>query len=91
MISSIVYGDVGHGILHGMHRAVAALASCGNNIIVDEMLLDQTVLDDWVDALHDFPACIVRLRASLPTLEQREQQRGNEVGLARGHLYDELH
>jgi chloramphenicol 3-O phosphotransferase len=86
----IVYGDVGRRVLQGMHRAVAALASCGNNVIVDEMLLDRTVLDDWVDALHDVSACVVRLRASLTTLEQREQQRGHPAGLARGHFLDNL-
>jgi len=86
----ILYGDVGRRVLHGMHRAVAALAACGNNVLVDEMLLDHSVLDDWVDALHGLPVCIVRLRASLAVLEQREQQRGNEGGLARGHLHDNL-
>jgi chloramphenicol 3-O phosphotransferase len=83
----IVYGAIGRRVLHGMHRAVAA---CGNNVLVDEMLLDQTVLADWVDALHGIPVCVVRLRASLTTLEQREQWRGNDVGLARGHLQDNM-
>ncbi len=86
----IVYGEVGRRVVNGMHRAVAALATSGNNVLVDEMLLDQVVLDDWVDALRDLPVCIVRLRASLATLEQREHQRGNAPGLARGHLYDNL-
>ncbi len=86
----IMYGDVGRRVLCGMHRAVVALAACGNSVLVDEMLLDQTVLDDWVDALHGLSVCVVSLHASLTTLEQREQQRGNEVGLARGHLRDNL-
>ena len=86
----IVYGGVGLRVLRGMHRAVATLAACGNNLLVDEMLLDRSVLDDWVDALRDLPVCVIRLRASLPTLEQREQQRGDAVGLARGHLGDNL-
>jgi chloramphenicol 3-O phosphotransferase len=86
----IVYGAVGRRVLRGMHRAVAALGVCGNNVIVDEMLLDQTVLDDWVDALRNLSVCVVRLRASLTILEQREQRRGNAVGLTRGHLGDNL-
>jgi chloramphenicol 3-O phosphotransferase len=86
----IAYGPVGERVLRGIHRAVAALAGSGNNILVDEMLLDQTVLVDWVDALHDLPVCVVRLRARITVLEQREQQRGNEPGLARGHLADNL-
>jgi chloramphenicol 3-O phosphotransferase len=86
----ITYGDVGRRVLRGMHRAVAALAACGNNVIVDEMLLDRSVFDDWVDALRDLPVYLVRLRASLAALEQREQQRGNQPGLARGHYEDNL-
>jgi chloramphenicol 3-O phosphotransferase len=86
----IVYGAIGRRVLRGMHRAVAALAACGNNVLVDEMLLDQTVLEDWLDALRGLPVCVVRLRASLAILEQREQRRGNAIGSARGHLQDNL-
>src|SRR5262245_33338076 len=45
----IAYGAIGRRVLLGMHRAVAAIAACGNNILVDEMLLDRAVLDDWSD------------------------------------------
>ncbi|MBV9787199.1 MAG: AAA family ATPase [Chloroflexi bacterium] len=86
----IAYGAVGERILRGMHRAVAALAACGNHVLVDEMLLDRAVLGDWVVALHDLPVCVVRLRAALCVLEQREHGRRNPPGLARGHLADNL-
>lgn len=91
-IIRIEYGDVGWRVLKGMHRAVAALALSGNNIIVDEMLLDEDVLHDWAHSLRDIPVCVVRLRASLTALEQREHQRGDRSppGLARGHLGDNL-
>src|SRR6266508_5317919 len=57
---SIAYGTVGRRLLYGMHRAVAAIAACGNNVLVDEMLLDQPVLDDWVDVLQNMPVCVIR-------------------------------
>lgn len=86
----ITYGVVGERILRGMHRAVAEIARCGNHVLVDEMLLDQAVLEDWAAAFHDLPVCVVRLRASLSVLEQREIGRRNPPGLARGHLADNL-
>lgn len=84
----IAYGPVGQKVLNGMHQAVAALARCDNNLIVDEMLLDTTVLDDWIHVLQEFATLVVWLHAPLPVLEAREQARGNAVGLARGHLAD---
>jgi chloramphenicol 3-O phosphotransferase len=86
----IAYGSVGSRILRGMHRAVAALAQSGNNLLVDEMLLDASVLDDWITVLYPLPVCIIRLNADLQVLEQREFQRGNTRGLARGHYQDNL-
>jgi chloramphenicol 3-O phosphotransferase len=86
----IAYGDVGRRVLRGMHRAVAALAVCGNNVLVDEMLLDREVLDDWGVALHELPVCVIRLRAAIIALEKRESQRGQVAGLARGHNDDNM-
>lgn len=87
-IIRITYGPIGWRILRGMHRTVATLARCSNNVIVDEMLLDSSILDDWAEALYGLPVCLIRLHAELSVHEQREQQRGNPIGLARGHLHD---
>lgn len=83
---TIRYGAVGEKVLRGMHRAVAALAYSGNNVIVDEALLDRKVLEDWVVALRDLRVLIFQLWAPLTVLEERELARGNEPGLARGLL-----
>jgi chloramphenicol 3-O phosphotransferase len=85
-IVTIKYGAVGVRVLRGMHRAIAALAQSGNNIIVDEMLLDRWVLNDWINALFGLRVFIVRLWAPVSVLEERERARGNEGGLARGHF-----
>ena len=53
-VVTIRYGAVGEAILKGMHRAVAAFAEAGNNLIVDEMLLDEPVLIDWTRQLGRF-------------------------------------
>ncbi len=85
-IITIRYGAVGKQVLAGMHRAVAAFAQAGNSLIVDEMLLDEWCLIDWVECLNRFHPLLVNVTAALETLEQRERQRGNEPGLARGHF-----
>src|SRR5262249_11380408 len=41
---------------------------------------------DWVEQLSRFHPLLVNVTAALETLEQRERQRGNEPGLARGHF-----
>lgn len=86
VVSTIGCGPVGRRILKGTHRAVAALARSGNNVIVDEMLLDTTVWADWQSALEGLPMFVVHVHAPVAVLVARERQRGQHTGLARGHL-----
>ena len=85
-ISTISCGPVGKRILNGTHCAVAALARSGNNVIVDEMLLDDTVLADWQTALDGLCVYVVQVQAPVEVLVARERQRKQRAGLARGHL-----
>jgi chloramphenicol 3-O phosphotransferase len=82
---SIRYGAVGHAILEGMHQAVGAFARTGSNLIVDEMLLEREILSAWADALAAYRTYLIKVQASLITLEEREVGRKNPRGLARGH------
>jgi chloramphenicol 3-O phosphotransferase len=84
-IVTIRYGAVGRAVLDGMHHAVAAFAQAGTNVIVDDMLLDRDVLSDWARALAPYQTYLVKVHASLATLEERETHRRNPAGLARGH------
>ena len=86
VISTISCGPVGRQVLEGTHRAVAALARSGNHVIVDEMLLDDTVLVDWQTALEGLPVYVVQVQAPIDVLVERERRRGQHPGLARGHL-----
>lgn len=85
-VQVIRYGPVGRRVLGGMQRAVVAFAQAGNHLIVDEMLLDEQVLAGWVKRLKRFQTHLIKVTATLEALEQREQQRANPPGLARGHL-----
>jgi chloramphenicol 3-O-phosphotransferase len=68
-----------------MHHAVAAFAQAGTNVIVDEMLLDRAVLSGWAQTLAPCQTYLIKVQASLATLEAREVQRRHPPGLARGH------
>jgi chloramphenicol 3-O phosphotransferase len=82
---SIRYGVVGRAILAGMHQAVAAFARTGSNLIIDEMLLEREILSAWARALAAYRTYLIKVQASLITLEEREIGRKNPRGLARGH------
>jgi chloramphenicol 3-O phosphotransferase len=81
----IRYGAVGRAILEGMHQAVAAFAQTGSNLIIDEMLLERDLLSAWARALAAHRTYLIKVQASLITLEAREVGRKNPPGLARGH------
>lgn len=86
VVSTISCGPVGRRILNGTHRAVAALARSGNNVIVDEMLLDEAAWADWQTALDGLCVYVVQVHAQVEDLVARERHRGHHTGLARGHL-----
>jgi len=84
----IAYGPVGWRFLQGFHRAVAAYAKAGVNVVVDDMLLDMDVLEDWAFALANLPTVLVKVMASKEELLRRERARTRRStpGLAQGHF-----
>ena len=84
----IRYGEAGATLLTGMRAAVNALVATGNNVILDEMPIDDSIVPAWRRELQAPSSLWVRLTASLPVLEQRERGRtsGRQLGNARGHL-----
>lgn len=84
----IRYGDAGARLLAGMRAAVNALLATGNNVILDEMPIDDSVVPAWRRELRASSALWVRLTAPLSVLEERERGRvkGRQLGNSRGHL-----
>ena len=93
MEALLVVGDVGRRLLAGYHRAVAALAVAGVNVIVEEVMITEEEWSDWAHALVGLDVCWVAVRCDVDVLEMREVERGDRyAGLARGtanivHLY----
>lgn len=68
----------------GYHRAVAGLASVGNDVVMDYPLSEAWRLDDLLDVLDGYDVTLVDVRCDPAELERRERARGDRpVGLAR--------
>ena len=64
----------------GYHRAVAALASAGNDVIMDYPLSEVWRLDDLLETLRGYDVTLVEVRCSVAELERRERERGDRPG-----------
>ena len=86
-VTAIRFGDVGQRMLRGMHRAIAAFAAAGNDVIVDDLFLEEDTIDDYLDALADFWVLFVGVHAPLDVVQQREAGRaGRFPGTALSHF-----
>ncbi|MCC5871004.1 MAG: AAA family ATPase [Gammaproteobacteria bacterium] len=86
-VTAIRFGDVGQRMLQGMHRAIAAFAAAGNDVIIDDLFLETDTLDDYLDALDGFWVLFVAVRAPLDVVQEREASRpGRFPGTALSHF-----
>lgn len=87
----LTIGPAGDRIFFGMHHAIAAYASQGNNLIVDYILYKPSYLQHLVAALKDQRVYLIGLKAPLALIEEREKTRGTSpIGHARSH-YETVH
>jgi chloramphenicol 3-O phosphotransferase len=84
-------GPEGQKIIRGMHRAIAAYAREGNNVIVDYIKYDSAWISDLQESLKGIKVLWVGVTASLETIQQREKERGTSPeGHARS-VYHTVH
>lgn len=77
-------GATGRRLFSGMHRAIADLAECGNNVIADHVFVERSWLCDCARQFAILPAYLVGIRCLLDLLEQRERSRKDRtLGQAR--------
>ena len=80
----IQMGDAMTRLLSGFRHSVAALATQGNNLIVDDVMLEAKDQALYSQALSAFDLSFIALHAPLEILEQRERDRKDRlIGLAR--------
>jgi len=83
---TIEFGEAGHRLVRGMHRAIAALALAGNDVIFEHVFLYPEWREDLLEALDGIEVYLVGIQCRLEVIEEREQVRGDRiVGQARGH------
>jgi len=90
-------GPVARRFLTGFRHAIRALASTGNNVIVDDVLEEPELRAECVTVLTGLPLLFVGVRCPTAIIAQRERERGDRLlGLAAwqaervhtGALYD---
>lgn len=79
-VTELRFGPAGIRLFAGMYGAVAALASAGNNVIVDDVVFDPAVLREALRALEGFDVLFVGVRCPLEVLRERELARGDRMG-----------
>jgi chloramphenicol 3-O phosphotransferase len=65
--------------LTGMYRAIAALASAGNHLVVDDVIYHPDILRAAVTELHHANVLLVMVHLPIAFAEQREQERGDRA------------
>jgi len=81
-------GPKGYQLIEGMYRAIAALATSGLDIVVDDVVFDRRALAAAVLALVDLHVLFVGVRCPIEVAVQREQARGDRMlGLVQAHYY----
>ena len=77
-------GPTGEAVLAGYRRSVAAVARCGVNVIVDDVVLDEQAWTQWVSELGTLDPFWVRVDCPIEVCERRERARADRLpGLAR--------
>ncbi|WP_431931660.1 chloramphenicol phosphotransferase CPT family protein [Nonomuraea jabiensis] len=71
----------------GFHRCLPALASAGNDLIVEHIIEFPTWREELSGLLADFDVFLVGVHCDLAEIDRRERERGDRrVGEGRGHV-----
>jgi len=75
----------GKRLVLGMYRSIAALATSGNNVIIDEVALNKQILKEATKILAPFTVYFIGVKCPLDVLEKRESARKDRpINSARG-------
>lgn len=86
-MTEVRFGVEGERVLRGMRRCIRTMADTGVNIIVDDIILSDAFLDDYLNVLANRQVYFVGVRCPLPVIESRESARlGRFPGTAESHF-----
>jgi chloramphenicol 3-O phosphotransferase len=84
-------GELGHQLVHAMHRAIHCAAVAGMNVLADHVLVDLGWVRDCAEIFHAQQGYLIGVRCELSVLEQREMERRDRtLGQARKQ-YEKVH
>lgn len=84
-------GPVGLTLFSGMHHAIAAAASRGNNVIADHAFVEKAWVDECASLFAGMNAYLIGLYCPLEVLEQREKDRKDRTLGQAGLQFDVIH
>lgn len=96
-MSDAAFAPIFQRTVLGFHRAVAGLASAGNDVVVDHILGESWRLRDCAAVFDGYPAYLVGVHCAANELNRRERARGDrqigraafQLGLVHAHqIYD---
>lgn len=82
-------GALGLTLFSGMHHAIAAAASRGNNVLADHVFVEKAWVDECAELFAKMNAYLIGLTCPLDVLEQRERDRKDRT-LGQARLQYEL-
>lgn len=85
-IVTVQAGPAGVRLMAGMYAAISGLARAGNNLIVDDVMLEDEVAE-YARALEGLDWRLVGVHSPLEVIEARERARGDRmIGCARAQI-----
>jgi chloramphenicol 3-O phosphotransferase len=88
---AITGGPVGLRLMRGMRAAIAALAEAGNDLIIDDVMIEPADKEAYAKALTGFDVFRVGVHAPLALLEERERQRPDRLPGTSRWQFDRVH
>ena len=79
------------GVVEGFHRAAAALAGSGNNLIIDHVLQEDEWLDQCLQCLAEYSVLFVGVKCPLAVLLEREKQRSDREPGTAEYQFSKVH
>lgn len=77
-------GPLGLTLFSGMHHAIAAATSRGNNVVADHVFVEKAWVEECANLFADRNAYLIGINCPLEILEQRERDRKDRtLGQAR--------